>query len=149
MFTCCQDFGVCMDRIAGDPTILLLQELHREMDALEFAALDRQIAGDARTNAEAHRVELLLELFSGDVFANVDAGTKLDAFGFHLLDATCDQRLLQLEVGNAVGEQAADAIIAFEHRDGVSGASELLSRRHAGRARTYHRNLLASLYLGG
>ena len=40
----------------------------------------------------------------------------------HLLEAPVDDPLLELEVGNAVAEQAADAVALLEDRDGVTGA---------------------------
>ena len=43
------------------------------------------------------------------------AGAELDALGRHLLHAAVDQVLLHLEVGNAVAQQAADAIVLLEH----------------------------------
>ena len=41
--------------------------------------------------------------------------------------------LLHLEVGDAVAQQAADAVVALEHGDGVPGAGELLGGGEAGR----------------
>ena len=52
----------------------------------------------------------------------------------HLREARLEVLLLHLEVGDAVAQQAADAVVALEHRDGVAGARELLRGREAGGA---------------
>ena len=57
-----------------------------------------------------------------------------DAFALHLRDALCDVMLLHLEVGNAVGEQAAGARELLEQVHVVAGARELLRASHAGGA---------------
>ena len=57
-------------------------------------------------------------------------------------------RLLHLEVGNAVAQQAADAIVLLEHRHVVAGTRQLLGSSKACRAGADHRNLLAGLVLG-
>src|SRR5690606_9792530 len=64
---------------------------------------------------------------------------------FHLGDAAVDLRLLELEIGNAIAQQAADAIALFEDSHRMAGARQLLGARQAGRARTDHRHLLAGL----
>jgi hypothetical protein len=51
---------------------------------------------------------------------------KRHAFGLHLLDAAVDVVLLHLEVGDAVAQQAADAVVLLEQRHVVAGARELL-----------------------
>ena len=56
----------------------------------------------------------------------MDAGLQDHALGSHLLEAAVDQPLLELEVGNAVAEQTADAIALLEDRDGVPGTGQLL-----------------------
>ena len=71
-----------------------------------------------------------------------------DAFGFHLRDATVDDVLFHLEVGNAVTQQAARLGVFLEHMHLVADARELLRAGHAGRARTDHGNLLAGLLRG-
>ena len=50
------------------------------------------------------------------------------------VEAAVEDPLLQLELGNAVAQQAADAIGALEHRDPVAGAVQLLGGGQAGRA---------------
>ena len=70
--------------------------------------------------------------------ADVDARAEDHALGPHLLDAAVDQRLLHLEVGDAVAEQAADAVALLEHGDRVAGAGQLLGAGQARRPRADH-----------
>ncbi len=73
----------------------------------------------------------------------VDA--ELDAFGAHLLDAPVDVMLLHLEIGNAVAQQPADAVVLLEQDDVVSGARKLLRARHACGSGADDRDALARL----
>jgi len=69
----------------------------------------------------AHLQRLVEDLY---VLARADlgAGDKLDALGFHLRDARQhDLLLVELHVGNAVHEQAADSVSALEDCNQVPG----------------------------
>ena len=74
------------------------------------------------------------QLVGGDVDADVDAGAELRALGAHLLEPAVEVALLHLELGDAVAQQAADAVGPLVDRDGVTGARELLRDGEAGRA---------------
>ena len=52
-----------------------------------------------------------------DVDADVRAGAELGALGLHLREAPVEDALLHLELGDAVAQQAADAVGALEHGD--------------------------------
>ena len=58
-------------------------------------------------------------------------------------DAPVDQVLLHLEVGDAVAQQAADAVVLLEHRHRMAGAGQLLGAGQARRAGADHRDALA------
>src|SRR4029079_493611 len=62
--------------------------------------------------------------------------------------APVDPVLLQLEIGNAIAEQAADAIFPFEQHDVVARARELLRAREARRAGADDGDALAGLARG-
>jgi hypothetical protein len=97
-------------------------------------------------------------LLGGTVFAGVvddaepagsradqHAGAEGDALGFHLRHARSIRRLVHLEVGDAVAQQAADAAVLLEHRHVVAGARQLLRGGQAGRAGADDGDLLAGL----
>ena len=65
-----------------------------------------------------------------------DAGAELGALGLHLREAAIEVALLHLELGDAVAEQAADAVGPLEHDDAVPGARELLGGGEARPARS-------------
>jgi hypothetical protein len=69
-----------------------------------------------------------------EVLADQHAGAEAHALRLHLLDAAVDQALFHLEVGNAVAQQAADAVALLEHRHLVAGARQLLGGGQAGGA---------------
>ena len=75
-------------------------------------------------------------------------GLELHSFGAHLLQTAVDQMFLHFEIGDAVAQQAAEAVVLFEDRDGVAGARQLLSRGQAGRSGTDHRHALAGAHGG-
>jgi hypothetical protein len=133
-----------------------------KVDAVQVAPGHRQVARLLGAAGQQHGVEVGLQLRRRDGFlgpvgdlaalgqlAHQHAGAEHDALGLHLLHAAVDVRLLHLEVGNAVAQQAADAVVLLEHRDVVADARQLLRRRQAGRAGAHHRHLLAGLVLGG
>ena len=66
--------------------------------------------------AEQDGVVVVGERFDGDVDADVRVGVEVHAFGLHLLDAAIEDVLFKLEVGNAVAQQAADAVVLFDRR---------------------------------
>ncbi len=50
------------ERLGGDAAVLLRQEIHREMNAVEVAAGDRQIAAGFGAAGQRHRVVLPVQL---------------------------------------------------------------------------------------
>ena len=93
--------------LAADAAVLLRQEVHGEMDALELAPGDRQVARLLGAAGEHHRVVVGDELIGSDIDADMDVVMEDYALGLHLRDAAVDVMLLHLEVGNAVAQQAA------------------------------------------
>ena len=77
-----------------------------------------------------------LQLFERHVDADIHARPELDAFLFHQRQPAVQDPLLHLELGNAVAQQAADAIGLFEHRHEMTGAVQLLGRRQTRRTRS-------------
>ena len=73
---------------------------------------------------------------------------ELHALIFHLCNPAIDQTLIQLEVRDAVAEQAAGAFVLFKHRDGVAHASQLLRTGESRRTAAYDRDRLIFVLLG-
>ena len=134
---------VALDVIARGKAVGPRQVFHRLVDALEVTAGNRQIPARGRAAGQHHRVELLAQLLRGDVDTDVDPGTELGALGAHLLQTPVDVTLLHLELGDAVPQQSADAIVPLEHGDRVPRAGELLSSGQPGRPGTDNGNGLA------
>ena len=110
------------------------EEVHREMDAFKGAARDGQVARTGCAGAQDDGIELLEQLLRRIVGADFGVGDELDALGFHLGDAReHDLLLVELHVGDAVHEQAADAVGALEDGDRVAGLVELGRRAEARR----------------
>ena len=123
--------------VAGAALVLLRQEVHGEMDAGELAARHRQVARPLGAAGQHHRVVVVAAAHRpSTVTPTSTPGAELDALGLHLLDAAVDQVLFHLEVGDAVAQQAADAVALLEQRHGVAGAGELLGAGEARRGRS-------------
>jgi hypothetical protein len=108
------------------------------MHAVEIAAGHAQVARRLGATGDDERVKVGQQLRCrhrvGTAAANLLVDTKLDALGLHLLDAAIDMRLLELEVGNAVAQQATDTIVLFKDDHRMPDARQLLRSRQAGRA---------------
>ena len=79
--------GMSPARLAGDAAVLLRQVVHREMDAVELAARDRQVARGFRAAGQHHRVEALGDALDRHADADMRAVMEHDALGFHLRHA--------------------------------------------------------------
>src|SRR5690606_2824591 len=82
------------------------------------------------------------------VAADLDTGAELGALRAHLLDTAVDVPLLHLELGDAVAEQAADAVGALVDGDRVAGPGQLLRGGQTRGSRADHRDGLAGQALG-
>ena len=126
--------GLGRNDVARIAFVLLREVLHREMNALQLAAENRQLAGLLSPHREAHGIILLAQCFAGDVHADVDARLELDTFRLHLLEPTVDHPFLHFEVRDAVAEEPPDAVRLLEDRHAMACACELLRGGEAGRA---------------
>ncbi len=115
-----------IEPIALAAPVLLRQVFHGEMNAAEFAAWNLKVARMFGTACKNDRVEVMLQIFHGNILADMRAGNELHAFGFHLRQSPVDDVLFQFEIRNAVAQQTADAIGLLIDRDRVAGAAKLL-----------------------
>ena len=115
---------------ARDCAVASIEVLHREVDPVELAPRNRQVARYTRTGAQHGRVE------RGEIVRmHVGPESELDSFFGELLDAPLDDVLLDLEVGHPEAQEAAACLVALEDRDGVACAVQLLPARETRRAR--------------
>ncbi len=119
------------------------EELHREVDALEVAPFDGQVAGTGGARAEDHRVKVFHQRCGGQVFADFGVADKGDALGLqHIKAAHDDLLLVQLHVGDAVHEQTTGSVCPLIHRHPMSGGVELGGSGQPRRPGTDDRDLL-------
>ncbi len=120
------------------------QVFHGQVYAGQLPARCRRgVPAGQGARGEQHGVEAFAQVVGGDVDADVDAGGEDDALGLHLGEPGVHDVLLDLEVGDAVAQQAADPVVALEDGHGVPGAGELLRGGQAGRAGADHGDLAA------
>ena len=105
------------------------------MDALQLAPGYGQIARPRGSAGQDDRVELAAQFVDRHVDADVRAGLEHDPFLGQQVDAPIEDALLELELGNAVAEQAADPVGALEDRDPVARQIELRRCGEASRSR--------------
>ena len=121
----------------------LRQKLHGVMDAERVASGNGEIARLGCPGRDHDRVVASTKLVPRDVDANLDARAETRSFGLHLREAGIQMTLLHLEIGDAVPQQSADAIVFLEDCDRVPDAGQLLRCSKAGGPRTNDRNRLA------
>ena len=120
--------------VAGIALILLRQELHGEVNALQLAAGNIQIARSFRTAAQAgwRRTPCANPRPAHSrQRARPSRSARLRPSS---VQAPVENVLLHLEVGNAVAHQPAEAVVFFKQGDQVPGAIELLRRGQSRRA---------------
>ena len=102
-------FRLGLLRLARYAAVLLRQEIHRVVEAVEVAPrrFGEEVERLFGADREQHGVVLAFEFFRRKILADVDAAMEGHALGFHLLDAPRDDGLFHLEIGNAIDEQAA------------------------------------------
>ena len=104
------------------------------MTPLDLAAGDVEVTRDGRAHGDDDGVVAGAQLLPGDVVADVDRAAEAGALGLHLLEAAVEDRLLHLELGDAVAQQATGPVGPLVDGDGVAGAGQLLGGGEAGRA---------------
>ena len=80
------------ERLVADAPVLLGQELHGEMDAVELAAGDRQVARLLGAAGERDGIVAVQKLGDVELDADMDVAMEGDALGLHLGDAPLDVR---------------------------------------------------------
>jgi len=83
--------------------------------------------------------------WAGGRNADENGCAEFHSLGAHLVQAAVDHAFFELEVGNAVTQQPADAVALLEHGHVVAGTRKLLRAGKPGRAGADDRDLLPGL----
>ena len=133
----------CVDRRMVDVAFLEAvpprEVLHGLVDAVEFAAGDREVTPPGGSAGEDDGVVVRAQVSDQQVGANLDVRAELGALGLHLGEPVVQVPLLHLELWDPVAQESTDAVGAFEHHDVVPGPRQLLGGSEAGRAGADHR----------
>ena len=132
-------------RLVADPPILLRQEIHGELHALEVAAGNRQVARVFSAAGEHDRIVVAQQVFRREIDADMRAIMERYALRLHLIDAAIDEMLLHFEVGDAVAHQPAGLGVLLEHMHVVPRPRELLCAGEPGGSGSDDRDGLAGL----
>ena len=96
--------------------VFAVQKIHGEVNALQIAAFDRQIARLGRAGRKDDGVKFLQQFFRRIIFPDLGVADELDAFVLEQLDAAQhDFLFVELHVRNAVHEQTAGPVSAFKN----------------------------------
>src|SRR5690606_12629556 len=124
-----------------------LEEFHCQMNTLQLAIFDRQVAAVGSAGGQHYRIVFLLQFFRidriGASAADIGVGDEVDTLGLQQIDTALHHVLAELHVRNAVHQQAADTIGALVHGHRVA---ELIQLRGSGETRwtrADNRDLLA------
>ena len=131
-----ENFDRWIERVAEATLVLLREEFHRKVNSLQLASRNFQVARMLGAARQHDGIELATQIFDRDVLADLGIGDKLHALGGHLFEAAIDDVLLQLELGDAIAKQSADAVRFFVDRDRMASAAQLLRRSQPCRTRT-------------
>ncbi len=119
------------------------QEVHRLHDPVELTPGDGQVARHGGAGGDDHGVEPLAQVGGREVLADLDPVAEAGALGLHLGDPAVQDRLLHLELGDAVAQQASGRVGALVDGHGVAGTGQLLGSGEPRRAGPDDRDGLA------
>ena len=121
------------------------QKLSGLIDVLQLLAghLD-SVAGGGAVPEEDGIVTARQQLVHAVLAPDVDPALKAHALTFQALDQSLHHFFLQLEVGNAVEQQAAGARPGVKDGDAVAAPGQFFRHRQPGRAGSDHRHLIAA-----
>ena len=120
--------------------VLLRQQFECEMDALEFAPRHFQIPGDGGAGRNDHGVEFIGEI--GDAIHRL-AHIEFYSLLHHYADAPVYERLVKLEIGNAVAQQSAGGFVLVKHFHSISLHVEGVGSSQSGGTGADHGHALA------
>ena len=111
------------------------QELERRHDAVQAAAGRHQVARPVDAGGDEDRRMALAQLGeAGPLAADIAGEVEVDAAVAQMARTPLDHRLLQLEAGDAVDQQAADPVVAIVDMHLPALAAQFLGTGEAGGA---------------
>lgn len=118
----CRDTGGLVSEKAARR---LREIVEREHNSRAVGRLGGDASGLARSGSDHHGVEGLDELVGYRWIGDVRSEEEFDPELLHERDATHHHRFLELHVGDAVHQQAAGTVIAFEDSHACTATGEL------------------------
>ena len=118
---------------------------HREVHSVELTAGHTIVARLHRTDREHDGVVPAAQFVDGEVDTDVAVDDELCSLSAHLGNTTLDVRLLQLVLGNAVTQEATDAVVLLVDCDVVARSGQLLCCRQSAGTGADDGNRLARL----
>ena len=107
------------------------QVVHRHDDVVEPDARRLHVARVVDAGGDQHRVVPFAQFLEGGVGADVEVEMEGDAAVDQMLRPAANDLLLELEVGDAIDEQAADPVVAVVDMDLPAPPAQFFRRRHA------------------
>ena len=123
----------------GEHPVLLSEHFECEINTLEFASGNLQVAGSRSTGGDYVCVITLRQFRHVDLLTE----TELDALLFEHIHTTVDDSLVEFEVGDAISEQSTCSLVLVIHRHSISLEVELIGSNESGWTCTNHSHLLA------
>ncbi len=132
-------------RVAQPLAVAGGEKIERGNDIAETDAGGRDVARSVDAGRDEERVMARAQLGEARVAPDLELEMERDAALAQQSVAPLDHALLQLEVGNAVDEQTADAVVAVIDMDLVALAAKLFRRGKPARARAEDADRLPEL----
>src|SRR5690606_15819036 len=118
------------------------QERQHLMHTVEILTREAALHVGVGTHAHEHGIVFRQQFVDGDILADLGVETELDTHAFKDFTALGHDRLFQLELGNAEGQQATDFRIAIKYHRLDTIAYQHVGATKTGRAGTDNGNFL-------
>ena len=119
---------VLAELLSDEHAVLLAEQFECQVNALEFAARDVDVASLRSTC----RDDVCVVALGQSVGVDVLVVEELDSLLLHDIDATVDDVLVQLEVRDAKSKESADVFEFFKNSDIISHFVEVVSSSKSG-----------------
>ena len=127
---------------ASEDTVLLREQFEGEMHAFQFAARGLEIAGGGSAGGDDDSV--VIAGYAGHSGFSGYSGIilKLDALLLQQGDAAIDDGLVELEIGDAVAQEATGSFVLLEDGDLIAHQVQVVGGSESGRTGTNNSHLL-------